>query len=292
MNHFQLTEVIHTGLSDQFLFTLTDTSGNFYRFGKAEVARESFLIKISADDAAGKSSNYIQLYKGYNLKPVNQQAIPRKNVTPDWFFPLILIVLIIFTWIRIFYTKFFSQMIQALLNSNLANQIVRDENIFVQRASIYLSIVFNLIGALFLYLLSVQFDWRLAGIGFGFSRFLFFMILVSSAYAIKFLSLKICGWLFEQEKEIATYIFNIFLINNILGITLLPFIFLFAYNKTLAVDWILIIPLFLIGIAFCWRIFRGIQIGLSAPSFSPLYLFLYLCTLEIAPLLIIIKMVN
>ena len=182
-------------------------------------------------------------------------------------------------------------MIQAFLNNNLANQIVRDENIFVQRASIYLSLVFNLIGALLLYLISIHFKWTLVGIGSGFGRFVFFLVIVSVAYAVKFLILKICGWLFEQEREMATYIFNIFLINNILGMALLPFICIFAYNETLAVSGLLIIPLVLIVIAFGWRIFRGIQIGLSISSFSPLYLFLYLCTLEIAPLMVLIRVI-
>ena len=277
-----------------FLNALIDSTGNTFVFGKTESNHESAFLNNPENDSLNSLSqaNYIQLFRGYSLKPVNKEPLLRKNVTPDWFFPIILVVLIFFAWIRFFYTKFFTQMIQAFLNNNLANQIVRDENIFVQRASVYLSIVFNLVGALFLYLVSVHFNWSLGGIGIGFSRFLFFVVVVSGAYAIKFLTLKICGWLFEQEREMATYIFNIFLINNILGMALLPFICIFAYNKTLAASWLLIMPLVLIGIAFCWRIFRGIQIGLGIPSFSPLYLFLYLCTLEIAPLMILLRMVN
>jgi hypothetical protein len=183
------------------------------------------------------------------------------------------------------------QMIQAFLNSNLANQIVRDENIFIQRASIYLSIVFNLIIALLLYLISMHYNWKLGGIGNEFGRFMFFFITVTAVYAMKFLVLKICGWLFEQEREMATYIFNIFLINNILGMALLPFVLILAYNESIAVSWVLTIPIVLIAMAFGWRIFKGIQIALGVNSFSPLYLFLYLCTLEIAPLLVLIRIV-
>lgn len=101
-------------------------------------------------------------------------------------------------------------MIQALLNNNLTNQIVRDENILVQRASVYLSVAFHLIGAMFLYLVSIHYKWDLGGIGNGFPRFLFFSILVSAIYSLKFLFLKICGWLFDLDREMATYIFNIF----------------------------------------------------------------------------------
>ena len=280
-------------MEQSFLNTLIDTSGNVFLFGKTEKeVPKSFLerlqVKDSSDVNAGK---FIQLYYGHALKPVNTSAVYRKNVMPDWFFPLILVVLVVYTWLRIFYSKFFSQMIQAFINTNLANQIVRDENIFVQRASVYLSIVFNLVLALMLYLVSVHFEWEMGGIGMGFSRYVFFVILVSAAYALKFLTLKICGWLFEQEREMATYVFYIFLINNILGMALLPFICIFAYNENLSFSWLLSIPLIFTVLAYCWRIFRGIQIGLGISPFSPFYLFLYLCALEIAPLMILLRVV-
>ena len=280
-------------MEDYFLYSLIDNSGNFYLFGKVESAHKStFLNTVRINDSVKKNViKQVQLYKGHELNPLNTEPVARKNISPDWFFLLILVVLIVFAWLRVFYNKFFSQMIQAFLNNNLANQIVRDENIFVQRASIYLSLVFNLIGALLLYLISVHFNWTLGGLGTGFSRFVFFLIIVSVTYAVKFLLLKICGWLFEQEREMATYMFNIFLINNILGMALLPFICVFAYNENLAVSGLLIIPFTLLIISFGWRIFRGIQLGLSISSFSPLYLFLYLCTLEIAPLMVLIRVI-
>ena len=280
-------------MNDSFLSSLVDTSGTVFIFGKKENEfQSSFLnILVKRDVIKVDAGKYIQLYQGHDLKPVHNESLLRKNITPDWLFPLILIVLIVYAWLRLYYSKFFTQMIQAFLNNNLANQIVRDENIFVQRASVYLSIVFNIIGALLLYLVSVHFNWSLGGIGIGFSRFIFFVILVSSTYAIKFLILKICGWLFEQEREMATYVFNIFLINNILGMALLPFICIFAYNESMAFSWMLMIPFIFIITAYCWRIFRGVQIGLGITSFSPLYLFLYLCTLEIAPLMVLIRVI-
>ena len=281
-------------MEDSFLSSLIDTTGNTFVFGKSTSTQQSVFLYSGIKKDSIKNANalkYTQLYKGHELKPINTYPIPRNNISPDWFFPLILFVLLVFAWLRIFYNKFFSQMIQAFMNNNLANQIVRDENIFVQRASVYLSIVFNLIIALLLYRISVHYNWRLGDIGMGFGRFVFFLILVSATYAIKFLVLKICGWLFEQEREMATYMFNIFLINNILGMALLPFICVFAYNQKLAVSGLLIIPFAFIAISFGWRIFRGIQLGLSISSFSPLYLFLYLCTLEIAPLMVLIRVI-
>jgi hypothetical protein len=275
-------------MPDPFLSALVDSTGTVYLFGKKEESPKSVFAFQSPDQLSDKK--YTNIYHGHLLKPSHKYAVLRENVTPDWFFPIILIVLAILAWIRVYYNRFFMQMIQAFMNNNLANQIVRDENIFIQRASVYLSIIFNLIGALLLYLISIHYDWSLGGIGNGFNRFLFFLIMVTSAYALKFLVLKTCGWLFEQEREMATYIFHIFLINNLLGIILLPFICLLAYNESISGNWLIIPPLVFAGLAFFWRLFRGLQIGVSSSS-SPLYLFLYLCTLEIAPLMVLIRIV-
>ncbi len=245
---------------------------------------------MTANSSSGKG--YLDLFSSHELVPVHPEPIEKANQYHTWFFPVILLVLVLYTWLRIFYNKFFSQLIQAFLNTNLTNQIVRDENIMVQSASIILALTFNIVAALFLYLVSIQTGWSLGGIGDGFNRFLFFFVLVSAAYTLKFLILKITGWLFDLDREMATYIFNIFLINNVLGLVLAPITALMAFNPFLDPVFLARLCLWLIAFAFLYRLFRGLLSGLSVPGTSPLYIFLYLCTLEIAPLLVLIRIIN
>lgn len=252
---------------------------------------DSLMASIRPAASVNRKPVYTDIYKGHLLRPNHDEPLLRNDISPFWMFPILILVLIVFTWLKVFYTKYFSQMFQAFTNNNLTNQIVRDENMLIQRASVYLSLVFNLIAAMFLYLVSIHYEWPLAGIGYGFSRFIFFAIIVSAAYTFKFLLLKFCGWLFDQDREMATYIFNIFLINNVLGIVLLPFILLLAYNQSILASYLVTLCLILAGMAFLYRVYRGILVGFNAMTFSPLYLFLYLCTLEIAPLLILIRIV-
>jgi len=250
------------------------------------------LPSLDSVSQTSSSKGYINLYAGHELNPIHTVPQTIDNGYQGWFFPVLLFVLTIYTWLRIFYYKYFNQLIQAFLNTNLTNQMVRDENILVQRASILLALTFNIIAALFLYLLSLEIGWSLGGIGNGFNRFAFFITIVSAAYTFKFLILKIIGWLFDLDREMATYIFNIFLIINVLGLVLVPIVALMAYNPHIEPHFLAILSLWVIGIAFCYRIFRGLLSGLSVSGFSPLYLFLYLCTLEIAPLLVLIRIVN
>lgn len=268
-------------------------------FQSAVYVEPEYSIQYLSTDEQGNPENgissltsYTDFYRGHELKSTHSSPRKIEHTYQDWFFPVLIIVLSIYTWLRMFYNKYFNQLLQAFLNTNLTNQIVRDENILVQRASIFLALNFNLIAALFLYLLSMEMGWALGGIGMGFNRYVFFFTVVSAVYTFKFLILKIIGWLFDLDREMATYIFNIFLINNVLGLILVPIAALMAYSPSIESHFLAYISLWLIGIAFFYRLVRGMLSGISVSGFSPIYLFLYLCTLEIAPLLVLIRIVN
>ena len=114
---------IQNRMDESFLSTLLDSSGNVFLFGKTEsLQRSIFLNPLPVKDPFNEINRvkYIQFYKGHELKPLHNEPQLRKNISPDWFFPLILIVLMVFAWLRMFYSKFFSQMIQAFMNKNLA----------------------------------------------------------------------------------------------------------------------------------------------------------------------------
>jgi hypothetical protein len=207
-------------------------------------------------------------------------------------FPVLLTMLAVFTGLRIFYSRYFRQMVASLFNINLANQLVRDENVLVQRATVYMSIMFYLTAGLFLYHLSEYRQWDLPWFGTGFPRYLKFIVLVSAVYAVKFVVLRVCGWLFELERELTTYLFTVFIVNNVQGMILFPIIVLLSYHPLIEVSWLFSLAFVVITVLYIFRLFRGIQIGLGVHRTSLLYLFLYLCTLELAPLLVVYRIAS
>lgn len=244
------------------------------------------VITLTSSSEKKTSQNF---YGSHELKVIHNGPQLLERNTPDWIFPLLVLILAAFAWLRAYYNKYFMQIFTAFFNNNLTNQIVRDENILLQRASVLLNIVFNLVAALFLYLISIHFNWFLFGIGTGFSRYIFFTIIVSAVYTIKFLILKICGFLFKVDKEMSAYIFNIFLINNVLGILLIPMVVLLVFSVSINATGIIYFSLILAVLAFFYRLARGLSVGVASPVASLYYLFLYLCALEFAPLVVLIK---
>jgi hypothetical protein len=250
-----------------------------------------FEDSLNETESTVNTVQHINLFSHHAVQVKHENPIPVNRFTPDWVFPVILVVLAMFTFLRIFYSRYFSRLFSAFVNANLANQVVRDENILIQRASVLLNVVFYMVGALFLFFISAYSHWDISGLDFGFSRFVFFILLVSGVYTLKLIILKFCGYIFGLDREMAAYIFNIFLVNSVLGMVLLPFIGLLAFADWPPTLWIIRASVTVILAAFAYRLTRGVLIGFGSPYFSAVYLILYLCALEIAPLLVVVKLV-
>ena len=245
----------------------------------------------AASTASADQNHTINIWKTHELKQIHSSPQQIKDSTPGWLFVVLIAVIGVLTYLRVFYRKNFFQIISACFNNNLTNQIVRDENLLMQRASVMLNITFSITAAAFIYLVSIYYDWSLNGMGTGFIRFIFLALIVSAAFTLKFVVLRLCAFLFNLSREMSTYIFNVFIINNLLGMTLFPFVVLILFGNILSTGLLITIALCLIGAAYIYRIGRGMLIAIGYPGFSPVYIFLYLCALEIAPLLVLLKVV-
>ncbi|MEO5570580.1 MAG: DUF4271 domain-containing protein [Bacteroidia bacterium] len=241
------------------------------------------------DNATGSRGSVTPLFKGHALQPSETNPKPLNKTIPDWFTIALFITVGYFTWLKIKNSKIVQQLFAAFFNNSVTNQIVRDENILVQKASVLLSLVFYLTAALLLYEVSIYFNWEYKLIGKGIVRFIIFVLFIASAYSFKMVFLKMMSIVFRMDKAVSTYIFNIFLINNIMGMALIPLVMIIAFFP-MATDFFIWMAIGMLLASFIYRLFRGIIIWTSMPRFSLYYLILYLCALEIAPLLIIFKL--
>jgi hypothetical protein len=231
------------------------------------------------------------LFKDHSLKIDRFYPDTIQKPTPDWFTVIIIFLVMSFTCVKIFYSKILFQILNAFVNNNTANQIIRDENILVQRASILLSVICYVVLALFAFKVSDYYEYHNTVIGNGFSRFLFIALFIALAYSLKMIALKIFGFIINKDKPVASYIFNLFLINNVLGIVLLPILLILTYVNFQYSAYMLFGAIGIVMLFFLYRLFKGILIWTSVSHYNLLYLFLYICALEIAPLLIIIKII-
>lgn len=232
------------------------------------------------------------LFKSHQLQFNRYYPKTLDKATPDWFTVLLLMIVITVTLIKVFYSRILFQIFRAFINNNTANQIIRDENILVQRASVLLSVICYAVLALFVYKISDYFNYQSDFIGTGFVKFLFISLFIALGYSLKMIVLKMLGFIFNFEKPVAAYIFNLFLINNVLGMLLLPILITITYFNVQYVGYLLITSIILVGLFYLYRLIKGIVIWLNAGHPNLFYLFLYICALEITPILIIFKVLS
>jgi hypothetical protein len=94
---------------------------------------------------------------------------------------------------------------------------------------------------------------------------------------------------FKNKETAKEYIQNILIYNLVTGIILLPLLLLIIYTYH---ELFLYMAGGLILIMIFLRFIRGVAIGLSDTKFSLFHLFLYLCTLEILPIIVAAKFLS
>ena len=119
----------------------------------------------------------------------------------------------------------------------------------------------------------------------GFDTFGVIAGIVTAWVLLRFITIHVIGWLFKQ-KEVVTRQITVQLSVSTLGFLLLqPVIWLVLYIPNSIFVWIGIGILFLAALARMILEWNETRVFSKIPSF---YIFLYFCTLEIAPLLLVL----
>ena len=178
-------------------------------------------------------------------------------------------------------------MFTLFFRATLRQQQLREQMLQARLPALLMNIFFVACTALYCVLLARY--YRMPGAS-DFSNAMWFgMALIAAIYLGKFVVLNLVGWIFGISSATDTYLFIVFLVNKMMGIFLMPFILLLAFPTArllpavLACSYLVIAAVFLYRFIISYRPLRG-EIKLSRLQF-----FLYLCAFEIAPLLLIYK---
>lgn len=147
-------------------------------------------------------------------------------------------------------------------------------------------IYFFVNGGLFIYLTANHFDWLEGQL----SLLILCIALIAVLYIGKQISLQVLAGSFPVEKETQLYGFVTMLINILLGVVLTPINLVGAFAPEPFAQWALWVGItFFIGL-YLFRQLKGLFIAGRFLHSYKFHFFIYLCTAEIAPLLIIGKL--
>lgn len=225
-------------------------------------------------------------YKFYN-RPGRQLIYERVQVNNDGIFYYIVSLVLFFALMRLFFYKYVSTMFTLFFRATLRQQQLREQLLQAPLPALLMNIFFVLSLATYCTLLAVHLNMPFAD-NFW-TTLLYAIILIASIYIIKFIFLNIVGWIFGISNVTDTYIFIVFLINKMLGIFLLPIIALLAFPSATLLPGMLMVSYFLVGGMLFYRFIISYRPVRSEIKVNRFHFFLYLCAFEIAPLILIYK---
>lgn len=217
--------------------------------------------------------------------PPIKAASPSENLRPDWLLAVIIGSLVLLAWLKLFYNKFFDQTIQSVGNFQLSTKLLRDQNLFSRRVAFTLNVNFIVVGAAYIYLLFGIFHFRPPAMN-GFLSFLVYAGILAGLLILRWMTSRIMGHLFLMQYEFREYQHELLLIYKNLGIYLLAFVIGIAYIREELRIYLVILSAGLLISALLLRIIKSFKIVLNNKDILIFYLILYLCTLEILPILI------
>ena len=207
-------------------------------------------------------------------------ALIKTIFNQDIIFVLLTISFLLIAVLKSFYWRHTKLLFMGILAQRFANQYLREENAFTERVSfitfLLMSINISLIILKLIPETSVLETFSLIGV-----VMLFFIIKIGLILLL--------GSIFRLKDIAKLGIFFSFIFDRSFGFFLFPLVihlYFFAFNITplvMLIVAIVFVILLLLKLFWLWKI------GTNAFGLSHFYIFLYLCTLEISPLLLLGK---
>lgn len=238
-----------------------------------------------------KSESYNFLEQNNSLvgkKFVNKNAIKLRKTQEQWLVYLFLGIVFLYALIRNIYFKTLNVIFQAYWNDRAINQFTRDDNFFKLRSSILYFVMFAMVYGILFKIILNYYGIRLRPNDY--EEYLFICSFAAIFYFSKFILMKLSGYIFSIPKLMSGYLSIISISNFVYSIIAIPFIILYHYLDGTWASSVLYFTLILFIFNTVYKYLRTGTFIINNFQFPKFYLFLYLCSLEIMPLLIIYKM--
>jgi hypothetical protein len=219
-------------------------------------------------------------------KPYGFDGKPMKSAGQDWTFFLILIGWTVFASLSFGFSKYIVQVFQSVVNFSAASRLYRERGYSSNFGIFRLNVIFYLFLPFAIYLIARDNGMSMGSTGI--ELFLLVFVAANAYFMIKVLIYKLLGSVFSQRETTGELVFNMMLYHNVLGLVLLTIATIHSLVPGFGIFAMFIVPS-LILIFYLMSIVRSIYFAIRV-GISIFYLILYLCALEILPILLVIKL--
>jgi len=188
--------------------------------------------------------------------------------------------------IRAAYPKYFQDVFRLFIQTS-QRQKQTPEQIVQGYVPVFLfNLLFLLVGGMLITLYGIKYKY-LSGPVWLLS--LYCAGVLGGIYLVKYAITAFAGWVFNVKEAAGMYSFIVFLINRVIGISLLPLLILICFYGG---DTNTVLFTVVVSIVFLLLLYRyGLSLTVIRKNLkvSALHFFIYLCAVELMPLLVIYK---
>lgn len=209
---------------------------------------------------------------------------------PQWLIFILLGILSFMTILLTVFPKTINTIFQGFLTPSAARNIQRDQGNLLRFESFSSYILFVVSMGTFCFLIP---QIMIEEYDFNSFAFLALSVLgVIAVYSLKHLQLKILSFILPFPQEVDYYSFAVSNTNKVLGYFLVPILFLLAYVPENAQIIVLYASFVFLGLIYLYRSLKGLAVAGNIILFHKFHFFTYLCAVEIAPILILLKLLS
>ncbi len=258
---------------------------------RADSLKKAMAIRVAKMQKDTATYRYLM---GSNLypffaEPLNMFMPERQPNSKDMIFYILMGLVIMLAIIRIIFTKYIYNLFTLFFQTSFRQNQTRDQMVQDSIASLLTNLIFVLCGGIYISLMTNYFDAN----SLTFSMMVIYgSIAVTATYLFKYIFLSLLGWIFNIREMIQSYNFVVFLLNKIIGICLVPFVWLIAFSTEGIRQVSVTISICLLILLFVYRYIVGISIARKGIQVNAIHFFLYLCCVEVLPLMLLFKVFN
>jgi hypothetical protein len=210
------------------------------------------------------------------------------DTNKDWLFYYLCCLLCFLGLLQLVYPRYFKDLFRFFFRTSLRVNQIKEQLTQSGLQSLLFNLFFTLSFGVFVFLL---FDFYKADVDLKEALIpLVVSLLLMILYFGKYLFLKFTGWLLGLRSATESYTFIVFLMNKVAGVAIVPFLFVIAFSKPQIESVAVTIALVVTSALYLYRFLRAYQPVRSEVHFSRFHFLIYFVAVEVAPLLLIYKL--
>jgi len=282
---------------DSEVLKTPDSSLHTYSLRRAKILRDSLFadslkktslraVALPVYDTSTYQRYQTHPYLPLYAKPAFMVIDYRRQESKDDLFYLMAGVIFFLAFIRVLFSKYFRNLFLLFFQTSLRQKQTREQLLQDNLASLFINLLFFISAGLYISLLIKYYNWT--QVSFWWLS-LFSAVLLIFVYLGKYLFLLFAGWVFNTKEAAGSYIFLVFMVNKVMGVLLIPFLLILSFAQFEVVNVGVTVSFGLIALMYVYRYLVSFGTIRNKLKVNPLHFFIYLCAVEVLPLLLIYK---